>query len=93
MLFSAARSSFTPHVKTEPLSDSDSEIDVVAPRIERFSDDWDLPQLERMDIPPMTIKIDKIYSLEEKRTVFNSVMNDLYMDPNVAVEEVKTCRK
>lgn len=52
-----------------------------------------LPQLERMDIPPMTFKIDKIYSLDDKRSALNSVVNDLYLDRNIEVEEVKTCRK
>lgn len=87
----ASKSSFIPHVKTEPLSDNDSEIDVVETQKESYLDP--LPQLERMDIPPMTIKIDKIYSLDEKRTVLNSLPNDMDLDPNIEVEEVKTCRK
>lgn len=87
----ATMSSFTPRIKTEPLSDSDSEVDVES-RIERFPENSNydtIPQLERMDIPPMSFKIDEIYSIDEKRAAFN----DLDLDPNVTVEEVKTCRK
>lgn len=85
-------------IKIEPLGDSDIEICVDEPKIEyrSFVSDSDdsLPELERMDVPPLNIKINDIFSVDDKREVFNTVVNQLGTDdPNLNVEEVKTCRR
>ncbi|KAG5889358.1 hypothetical protein JTB14_009151 [Gonioctena quinquepunctata] len=99
----AAHSSFTPHIKSEPLSDNDDEINIIEPNvIERNfstlmpqddSDDDSLPTLERMDIPPMQIKIQDFYSVDVKREALNMFTNDGEIDPQLVVEDLKTCRR
>ncbi|CAG9817126.1 unnamed protein product [Phaedon cochleariae] len=91
----AAPSSFTPRIKCEILSDDEIEVpelNLIDPKVEvewNDSDNDSPPQLERMDIPIMDIKIAECYSVDVKREELNMFTTN----PEVYVEDLKTCRR
>ncbi|XP_023017229.2 uncharacterized protein [Leptinotarsa decemlineata] len=96
----AAPSSFTPNIKAEPLSDDNEEIRIIEPSIvvrnneSKVLSDDELPTLERMDLPPLQIKIQDFYSVDVKREELNMLTNEGDRDnPFLVVEDLKTCRR
>ncbi|KAJ8929160.1 hypothetical protein NQ314_018184 [Rhamnusium bicolor] len=89
----AVHSSFTPHIKSEPLSESDVEINLIEPKLEVESDCESLPQLERMDLPPLHFKIENIYSLEVKREAYDNYLRQEEELSNMQVEELNKNRR